>query len=74
MRSAEIFYNNTLAGILIETDDGMYTFRYDEEYIKVHPDKFITFSMPVTGVIYTEKYLFAFFEGLIPEGWLLDIA
>jgi serine/threonine-protein kinase HipA len=74
MRSAEIFYSDILAGILTETDDGMYTFLYDEEYIQAHPDKFLTFSMPVTGEIYTEKYLFAFFEGLIPEGWLLDIA
>ncbi len=26
------------------------------------------------GVAYREKRLFPFFEGLIPEGWLLDIA
>ena len=39
-----------------------------------HPSEFITFTMPVTDKPYIEKRLFPFFEGLIPEGWLLDIA
>jgi serine/threonine-protein kinase HipA len=30
--------------------------------------------MPVTKYPYHDKHLFSFFEGLIPEGWLLDIA
>ncbi len=39
-----------------------------------HPTDFITFSMPVSHEDYHDKRLFPFFEGLIPEGWLLDIA
>lgn len=74
MRSAEIFYGESLAGILIETDEGIYTFEYDKEYVMEHPDQFITFTMPVTEGMYRENRLFPFFEGLIPEGWLLDIA
>jgi len=30
--------------------------------------------MPINSKPYTDKRLFPFFEGLIPEGWLLDIA
>ena len=30
--------------------------------------------MPVTEYPYQDKHLFSFFEGLIPEGWQLDIA
>jgi serine/threonine-protein kinase HipA len=30
--------------------------------------------MPVSRFAYYDKRLFPFFEGLIPEGWLLDIA
>ena len=30
--------------------------------------------MPVTNKPYADKRLFAFFDDLIPEGWLLDIA
>ena len=74
MRQAEIFYNDILAGVLTETDDGEYTFSYDVKYIQQHPAQFITFTMPVGGKTYSEKRLFPFFDGLIPEGWLLDIA
>ncbi len=49
-------------------------FQYEEQYVKDHPKDFITFTMPVTNNPYTEKRLFTFFEGLIPEGWLLNIA
>jgi len=74
MRRAEIYYNETLAGILTETNDGEYVFKYDVNYVVSHPDQFITFTMPVTDKPYVENRLFPFFEGLIPEGWLLDIA
>lgn len=74
MRKAAIYYKNTLAGILTETDEGDYIFQYEEEYINEHPKQFLTFTMPVTKTSYTDKRLFPFFEGLIPEGWLLDIA
>jgi serine/threonine-protein kinase HipA len=74
MRSATIYYKDWVAGILTETDDGEYTFQYDDQYIADHPAQFITFAMPVNKTIYSDKRLFPFFEGLIPEGWLLDIA
>ncbi len=74
MRRAEIYYKDSLAGLLTETDEGQYHFQYDKEYITKYPDRFITFSMPVTENLYSDNRLFPFFEGLIPEGWLLDIA
>jgi len=74
MRKGKVFYNEYLAGIITETDQGEYVFEYDKNYVKEHPKEFITFTMPVTEQIYLDKRLFPFFEGLIPEGWLLDIA
>lgn len=74
MRSATIYYNETLAGILTETTDGEYVFQYDDKYIQNHPDQFLTFTMPVRQSPYKDNRLFPFFEGLIPEGWLLNIA
>jgi serine/threonine-protein kinase HipA len=74
MRKAAVYYKEFLAGILTETDDGDYTFEYDERYVKEHPKESISLTMPVRSKSYTEKRLFPFFEGLIPEGWLLDIA
>ena len=74
MRRANILYKDIVAGILTETDDGEYRFQYDAEYIKKYPKQFLTFTMPVNEVVYIDKRLFPFFEGLIPEGWLLAIA
>jgi serine/threonine-protein kinase HipA len=74
MRSGKVYYKEHFAGTIIETDEGDYVFQYNDQYVNEHPNDFITFTMPVTGKIYRDKRLFPFFEGLIPEGWLLDIA
>lgn len=74
MRQARIYYDTVFCGLLTETNDGDFTFKYDTDYINQYPEQFITFTMPVSNTEYRDKRLFAFFEGLIPEGWLLDIA
>jgi len=74
MRKAAIYYRDILAGTLTETDEGEYVFQYEETYVKEHPKQFLTFTMPVSTKPYIDNRLFPFFEGLIPEGWLLDIA
>lgn len=74
MRKAQIYYKDILVGILTETNEGEYTFRYEKDYVSQFPKQFITFTMPVRESKYSERRLFPFFEGLIPEGWLLDIA
>jgi len=74
MRKAAVYYQDFLAGILMETDDGEYIFQYDTRYMNEHPKQFLTFTMPVSSKPYVDKRLPSFFEGLIPEGWLLDIA
>jgi len=74
MREATIKYNNIQAGVLKELDTGEYEFTYDEQYAQNHPQLFIVFQMPVRKNSYRSKRLFPFFDGLIPEGWLLTIA
>jgi serine/threonine-protein kinase HipA len=74
MRQARIYYNKKFCGLLTETNDGDFSFKYDSDYINQYPEQFITFTMLVSNTEYKDKRLFAFFEGLIPEGWLLDIA
>lgn len=74
MRQGKVYYKDIFAGILTETDDGDYLFEYDKEYIGKYPTLAISFSMPVSDQVYQDRRLFPFFEGLIPEGWLLDIA
>ncbi len=74
MRQGKVYYKAIEAGILTETDDGEYLFQYHADYVSAYPNQFITFSMPVSNQEYRDKRLFPFFEGLIPEGWLLEIA
>jgi serine/threonine-protein kinase HipA len=74
MRRGKVYYKEHFAGTITETDEGEFVFQYDGQYVQEHPDKFLAFTMPVTSKPYIDKRLFSFFEGLIPEGWLLDIA
>ena len=74
MRQGKVYYKDHFAGTITETNEGEYVFKYDEQYVNEHPGELISFSMPVVSEPYIENRLFPFFEGLIPEGWLLDIA
>jgi serine/threonine-protein kinase HipA len=74
MRQGKVFYNDVYAGIITETNEGEYVFEYDKKYINEYPKDFVCFNMPVSDKKYIDNRLFPFFDGLIPEGWLLDIA
>ena len=73
MRQAIVKYKDVPAGLLEETDSGEYIFTYREDYVKKYPNQFIAFQMPVRTGPYKSLRLFPFFDGLIPEGWLLNI-
>ena len=55
-------------------DETGYTFRYDADYLRLPDAEAVSFTLPLTEQVYRDKVLFPFFDGLIPEGWLLDIA
>ena len=71
-KTAKVFYDKLLAGYVSETDEG-YEFRYDEGYLKTGNPGPVSLTLPLTSAIYKSKVLFPFFDGLIPEGWLLDL-
>lgn len=73
MKRAKVYNYNILAGILTEDENG-YTFQYDKNYLQSENAQAISLTLPLSDKPYTEKILFPFFDGLIPEGWLLDIA
>ena len=73
MKQTSVFYKDQLAGILTENDAG-YEFRYLPEYLSLKQAKAISQTLPLQNEAYTSPVLFPFFDGLIPEGWLLDIA
>lgn len=67
MRKAYIYYDDIFCGILEEKDE--YVFTYDPNY----NGKAISLTMPITQKIYKSKVLHPFFDGLIPEGYLLEV-
>lgn len=71
-RTAYVYVRHTFAGILKETDEG-YSFKYDNEYLKNENASAVSLTLPLREKEYTSKILFPFFDGLIPEGWLLKI-
>lgn len=73
MKQAVIYLRNIKAGILTEDENG-YTFEYDAEFLSSDDAEPISLTMPLSEKPYRDKVLFPFFDGLIPEGWLLDIA
>ena len=73
MKSALIYFKDTLAGRLFETDEG-FVFQYDTEYLSSDEVQPISLTFPLCAETYESPVLFPFFDGLIPEGWLLDVA
>lgn len=68
MRQAKIYVNKILAGILKELPDSKYIFTYEENYDGAP----VSLTMPVQKKLYEFKGFPPFFEGLLPEGHLLD--
>ncbi len=73
MKQAEIYRKDILAGILTE-DGGEYRFSYDESYLKRGDAQPVSLTLPFQPEAFVSPVLFPFFDGLIPEGWLLDVA
>ena len=73
MSKALIQYKGKDAGILKETDEG-YEFQYDKEYLADETSMPVSLTLPLSEKTYKSSVLFPFFDGLIPEGWLLDVA
>ena len=72
MRKGNVYYKNNLAGIIAENEDG-YTFKYDDAFLNSISVKPISRTLPIQKHAFQSKILFPFFDGLIPEGWLLNI-
>lgn len=74
MRTADIYVFGKKAGTLSENDDGRFVFMYDASYLRGETPVAVSNTMPLRNAAYEANALFPFFDGLIPEGWLLDIA
>lgn len=71
-RNAAVYVQGRLAGTLSETDEG-YSFSYNTDYLKRADALAASLTLPLRKEPYESTVLFPFFDGLIPEGWLLNV-
>ena len=71
-RTAFVYVRDSFAGTLRETDEG-YVFQYDAKYLSDLEAPAVSLTLPRQEAPFLSKTLFAFFDGLIPEGWLLNL-
>lgn len=72
-RKGKVFVESEWAGTLEETESG-YRFSYRPNYLALPEPSAVSLSLPLRSESYASKVMFPFFDGLIPEGWLLAVA
>lgn len=73
MRKATVTLFDQAAGEVWEDENGFH-FRYLPAYLALPEAAPVSLTLPVSDRTYSSDSILPFFDGLIPEGWLLDIA
>lgn len=68
MRQAQIYAHGILAGILTETDDEKYAFRYDDSFLLDESQTAISPAFPKNRREFFSDTLFPFFYNMLSEG------
>lgn len=68
MEKGKVFFKDNLCGHIQKKTDGSFEFQYSATKDSV------SLTLPVSQTVYKSDALFPFFDGLIPEGWLLNLA
>ena len=72
MRKAKVYINGLFCGVLTEDHEG-YHFSYKPEYLALAGASPLSPTMPLQEEEFVKEFMFPVFDGLIPEGWMLDI-
>ncbi|MFN0036004.1 MAG: HipA N-terminal domain-containing protein [Saprospiraceae bacterium] len=73
MRSAKVLLHEQPVGSVWENEEGFF-FQYAPEYAARADARPVSLTLPVRVENYSSDAILPFFDGLIPEGWLLQIA
>jgi len=73
IRKAIVRIDGQRVGTLTE-EGRQITFRYDPEWVAKPGAVAVSMTLPVTEAPYVTEGLHPFFENLLPEGWLLELA
>ncbi len=73
-RHGRVLFGDIPAGEIEERPDGAVVFRYLPEYLARPDAEPVSLTLPLSPEPVETIGLHPFFDGLVPEGWLLDIA
>jgi serine/threonine-protein kinase HipA len=69
MKRAKVYVDNIIAGELREIERGK---KYEFEYLEDYQGQSVSVKMPITKRLYEYNRFPPFFEGLLPEGFMLE--
>ena len=72
MKKGLVYKKTVLTGFVWEDENG-YSFQYDDAYLQNPLYGPVSKTLPLRSQVFTDKNMLPFFDGLIPEGWLLQI-
>jgi serine/threonine-protein kinase HipA len=72
-RRGMVRMDGTPAGVIAETESG-FEFTYLPEWLANESAVPVSLNLPLRAEPYASKYLHPFFQNLLPEGWLLELA
>lgn len=73
MKKGLVYKKDKLAGMIWEDEMG-YSFQYQKIYLQDPKYGAVSKTLPLREEVFTTQNIIPFFDGLIPEGWLLAIA
>lgn len=62
-----VFFKDQASGLIEKNNEGGFVFSYNEK------SPAVSWTLPASESVYKSEDLFPFFDGLIPEGWLLNL-
>ena len=68
MRQGTVYYNEIIAGVITELNDGSYVFNYEDTYFSNSSLPPISVTISKTKQIHKLKTLFPFFYNMLSEG------
>ena len=72
-RRGTVWWDDRRAGTIEELADGTCRFAYDPAWLSDPQAQPISLALPLSAAAVETRGLHPFFDGLIPEGWLLDV-
>jgi serine/threonine-protein kinase HipA len=72
-RKADVYVDGRLAGHLTE-NGRQYSFQYADSWLQLTDAVPVSLTMPLRPTPFVTEGLHPFFENLLPEGWLLELA